>query len=116
MLRDPKNWRRLLALVILNVFCRVADTAGAKRPEYFFGFFFGGRLTQENLSKILDHLPPVGDCELMCHPGLRDANNVRAHWGYLWQDELNALTDPRVRQYLNTNGIELISYANLLPS
>jgi hopanoid biosynthesis associated protein HpnK len=116
MLRDMNNWHRLLELLALDVFCTVADLAGAKQPDHFLGFVFGGRLTRANLAKVLEHLPATGTCELMCHPGLHDAQSPRAHWGYRWQEELDALTDKGIQDYVKANGIKLISYATLATS
>ena len=116
MFRDSHNWPRLLELGALNAFCMAADTAGAKRPDHFFGFVFGGRLNRANLAKILECLPATGTCELMCPPGLLDPHSPRAHWGYRWQEELDALTNNGIQHYLKTNGIKLISYATLATS
>jgi predicted glycoside hydrolase/deacetylase ChbG (UPF0249 family) len=113
MLFDRGIKGRLLQLVVLNAFCAASNATGAQRPDRFFGFFFGGRLTKENLMKILRSLPGDGTCELMCHPGLADPQGSRSHWGYGWQDELDALTDPDVRHYLERRGIELVSYRTL---
>jgi predicted glycoside hydrolase/deacetylase ChbG (UPF0249 family) len=113
MFLDMNNWPRLLELLALNVFCTVAQTDGVRRPDYFFGFVFGGRLTKENLANILEHLPVTGTCELMCHPGLDDAQSPHAHWGYRWQEELDALTDKSILKYIKAKGIELISYETL---
>ena len=113
MLLEGNNWRRLLELLVLNAFCTIADTAAARRPDHFLGFFFGGRLTKENLAKVLEHLPASGTCELMCHPGMHDPQSGRAQWGYHWQEELDALTDREIQHYLKANGVELISYRSL---
>ena len=90
-----------------------ADIRGAKRPDHFVGFFYGGRLTKPNLLQVLESLPNEGTCELMCHPGRHDARSARAHWQYRWQDELDALTDRDVGQWLRSRGIELVPYAAL---
>lgn len=113
MLSKRGNLGRLVQLLTLNTFCHLSDTRGSIRPDHFFGFFFGGNLTTENIWKILEHLPLDGTCELMCHPGNHDAEGQHNHWGYHWQDELDALTNPDVRKYLNENNIQLISYAEL---
>jgi len=111
MLREGGSARRLLQLFALNAFCAAADIGGAKRPDHFVGFFYGGRLTKANLMQVLESLPSEGTCELMCHPGRQDAGSARAHWQYRWQDELDALTDPDVSEWLRSRGIELVPYA-----
>jgi hopanoid biosynthesis associated protein HpnK len=113
MLHDKHSLGRLPQLLILNAFCAFARTSDATRPDHFCGFFYGGRLSKENLMTVLEHLPKNGICELMCHPGLSDPHSRYAHWGYRWQDERDALTDKDVKDHLRARGVELISYANL---
>lgn len=113
MLLERNGIGRLVQLLALNTFCTIARTADALRPDTFVGFFFGGNLTEENLIKILKHLPANGICELMCHPGLHDADSRYQHWGYPWQGELDALTSPNVKMLLQSSGVELIPYSAL---
>ena len=89
---------------------------GAMQPDHFVGFTFGGRLTKTNLFTVLQHLPETGTCELMCHPGHSDPQSPRVHWGYRWQEELEALTDPEIRQFIESKGIRLVSYGALANS
>ena len=104
---------RLLQLFALNAFCAAADIGGARRPDHFVGFFYGGRLTKPHLMRVLETLPGEGTCELMCHPGRQYGRSARAHWQYRWQDELAALTDKDVGEWLQSRGIELVPYAAL---
>jgi len=113
MFREGGAAGRLLQLFALNAFCAAADIRGAKRPDHFVGFFYGGRLTKPNLMQVLESLPSEGTCELMCHPGRQDAGSPRAHWQYRWPDELDALTDRDVGEWLQSRGIELVPYAAL---
>lgn len=113
MLADPKSAPRVVQLLALNAFCMAADAGGARRPDHFFGFFFGGRLTKANLLRVFEVLPRHGLCELMCHPGRADGDSAHAHWHYRWQDELDALTDTDVAARLRDRGVELTSYAVL---
>ena len=113
MLREKQGMGRLIQLLALNTFCALAKKTDARRPDRFAGFFFGGNLTEENLMKVLQHLPANGVCELMCHPGLHDADSRYRHWGYPWQSELDALTSPNVKAFLQSRGIELIPYSAL---
>jgi predicted glycoside hydrolase/deacetylase ChbG (UPF0249 family) len=114
MFREVGAAGRLLQLFALNAFCAAADIRGARRPDHFVGFFYGGRLTRPNLMRILEALPSAGTCELMCHPGRQDAGSTRAHWQYRWQDELDALTDAGVADWLREQRVELVSYAGLV--
>lgn len=113
MLLERHGIGRLIQLLALNTFCTIARTADSRRPDAFVGFFFGGNLTEENLIKVLKHLPSSGVCELMCHPGLYDADSPYKHWGYPWQSELEALTSKNVKTLLQNRGVELISYSAL---
>lgn len=72
--------------------------------------FTGERATVEQLLRILDTLPE-GVTELLCHPG-------RANGGddYAFRErELEALTDPRVRDKVASAGIELATFGSLAP-
>ena len=113
MLREKHGAGRLIQLLALNTFCTIARTADAQRPDTFVGFFFGGNLTEENLIKVLKHLPAKGVCELMCHPGLHDDDSRYMHWGYPWQSELDALTSQTVKTLLQNMGVELTPYSAL---
>lgn len=113
MLKEPGSMLRVSQLLVLNAFCSVARTSDARRPDHFCGFFYGGRLSKKNLINVLDHLPSNGTCELMCHPGLDDAEARHNHWGYRWQEERDALMDCEIRNYLKAKQIQLISYSDL---
>lgn len=113
MLKEPGSVRRVPQMLLLNFFCTIAKTSDAKRPDHFYGFFYGGRLSKQNLLVVLDHLPASGICEVMCHPGLIDPDSKHSHWGYQWQAECDALTDHDVRDCLHSRGIRLISYSDL---
>ena len=113
MLVEKGGFSRLIQLVGLNAFCSVADTKDVQKPDYFFGFFYGGGLTKTRLRKILHHLRPDSTCEIMCHPGVHDDASQYNHWHYHWKDELDALTDHEIKGYIDSKGVELISYADL---
>ena len=113
MLNEPGAWRRVAELLLLNAFCSFAPTDEFARPDHFFGFYFGGRLSKRNLLTLLAHLPPRGTCELMCHPGLSDPASPYRHWNYWWQEEHDALLDPKVSEFLRKRGVELITYRDL---
>lgn len=67
------------------------------------GVVEAGRL---NAGRIIRLLPFVSDStELVVHPGMNVAGY--RHWGYAWENEMRALCDPRVRQAIEREGIEL---------
>jgi len=80
------------------------------------GVFESGRLTERRLLRLIERLEP-GDHELVCHPGL-EPGTVREdpEWKYDWEDELEALTSPRVRELIQRREIRLSSYADLQAS
>jgi chitin disaccharide deacetylase len=114
MFSAPVSIGRLLQLLALNSFCAAANKDGAIAPDAFMGFYWGGRLNEERLLQLLRGLPRVGTCELMCHPGIDDPSSEYGHWKYGWQTELDALKSPAVREYLQKQGIRLMSYAELV--
>jgi predicted glycoside hydrolase/deacetylase ChbG (UPF0249 family) len=71
-----------------------------------------GAITVERLVAILRALP-AGTTELGCHPGLRRD----AHAMYLAEreEEVKVLCDPRVRAAVDAEGIQLVSFRDLLP-
>jgi predicted glycoside hydrolase/deacetylase ChbG (UPF0249 family) len=75
--------------------------------------FYGGGATLPHLLELIAGLPE-GITELMCHPGEADAA-LRESSGYAEQREaeVQILTDPRVRDALETEGIELATFSTL---
>ena len=104
---------RILHMQSLNFFCTLGKSLIQRRTDYFFGFLWGGNLDKKHLWEILNMLPPQGTCELMCHPGYNDAHTDYEHWRYRWQDELAALTDPEIADFVRARGIQLINYREL---
>jgi len=113
MLKEEGGLNRLAQLLGLNTFCTIARTSGTQQPDRFFGFFYGGSLTKERLWKILQQLDPGATNEIMCHPGMYDDTCKYNHWGYHWQNELDALTDQKIKNHIDSSGIKLISYADI---
>jgi hopanoid biosynthesis associated protein HpnK len=113
MFNGHRTVRRMLQLLTLNIFCRLGKKTISQRTDHFAGFFLSGNLHKQNLQKLLQSLPPNGTCELMCHPGLDDSNTPYSHWGYHWSNELTALADPEITDFLRKKGIRLISYRQL---
>ncbi|MBX7098171.1 MAG: ChbG/HpnK family deacetylase [Myxococcaceae bacterium] len=98
--------------VVLSALSTLRPGREAKRVRAV-GAAQSGRLTERRLLRIIDALPS-GDVELMCHPGL--APGVIAEdpsWRYGWEEELAALTSPRVRDRLASKNVTLATYAEL---
>lgn len=108
---------RLLARSALTILARraarQARRAGLRTTDHFFGMLAGGQLRLPELLHILRQLP-AGTTEIMMHPGADDACLRAAYgWPYHWQDELAALLHPAVRQLLETQQIERITFGEL---
>ncbi len=73
--------------------------------------FFGERATVRTLLRILDTLPE-GVTEMVCHPGYAGGGDDYRHR----EDELAALTDPRVRAKVEASGVRLATFAVLAAS
>jgi hopanoid biosynthesis associated protein HpnK len=89
----------------------IADHAGLVTTDYFCGIAQTGVLTREGVERLLDSLPE-GTTEFMCHPGYAD-EELRGTGTRLQgsrQQELEILTDKRIRKLVATRGIRLISY------
>lgn len=94
--RQYRN-RRLLETLLLKNLCRMQKKRIACYvSDFFVGFGIGGRISSPWLRALAGRLPQSGVCELMCHPGQDDPGSRYAHWGYHWQEELEALTDPGI--------------------
>jgi predicted glycoside hydrolase/deacetylase ChbG (UPF0249 family) len=86
---------------------------GLRVPDFFLESFFGSGATSENLRFILAHLRE-GVSELMCHPGYPDDALVRdSSYARERKQEIAAICDPRVRETLVAEGIQLITFLNL---
>lgn len=84
-----------------------------RRPDRFVVDFYDERATREELLIIINNLSD-GTTEVMCHPGYTDTlfaqesvyNNQRDR-------ELNILTDPSIKEAIQANEIQLITFAEL---
>ncbi len=81
--------------------------------ERFVGTFFESTASLEQLQIILSALPD-GSSEIMCHPGLVDDELKHASdYSTMRAQELEILTDPRVRRAIEQLGIRLCRYVDL---
>ncbi|MEO8726892.1 MAG: ChbG/HpnK family deacetylase [Acidobacteriaceae bacterium] len=78
------------------------------------GVIATGRLEEAMLCRMLDRIPQ-GTWELVCHPGYDDADLRAQHTRLLGSRavERRVLTSAKVREAVERNGIELISFAEL---
>ncbi len=88
--------------------------AGLHRPDHFYGLSQTGFLDRGLLERMILEVPE-GTSEIMCHPGYVDEALLRTRTRLRTQreTELEALTNPRIRQLVRELGINLISYGKL---
>ena len=118
---DPAAFRsstpRALAVRLLDRLGRRARRQLANGPvrglDRTVGVLAAGRLDEPALGAALDDV--AGTCELVCHPGLGDAELARVYaWGYRWDAETAALRSPAARRTLTARGIELTCFSRLM--
>ncbi len=97
---------------LLDVLALARPRAMAKRVRAL-GTFDTRGLDEGRLLERLKKLPR-GPVELFCHPGL-DPGLIayEPSWTYPWEQELSALTSPRVRHLLEERGVELVRFSQL---
>jgi len=106
------RWAQRLGL---NLTCLAArglrDGSQPQMPDGLYGFEVSGCLTRSALKQILRRIPD-GLYELICHPGedYADTQTRYSHWGYRWAEELETLTAPETRLFLEEQGIVLTSF------
>jgi len=109
---------RTAQLAVLNALGRRArrrlePTGSVRALDRTLGVVDAGHLTVERLRGAL-RLAVPGVSELVCHPGLGDAELSAAYdWDYDWDAETAALCDPGVPEMLRGEGIELTSFSRL---
>ena len=84
-----------------------------RRPDRFVVDFYDEGATQEVLMNIINNFSD-GTSEVMCHPGfVDDAFAKESVYNFQRERELKILTDPSIKQAIEANKIELISFADL---
>ena len=82
--------------------------ANTRTNDRTIGVTEAGHLSTDALMALLDEVD--GLTELVCHPGLGDAELTEAYdWGYAWDAETNALCDPKLRAAITARGIDLVT-------
>ena len=107
------GWCRRAMLTILSTLrSHRLIKAGCLHSIRFAGIAESGHLTEEDLLRLLRRLRP-GLTEIMVHPGYCDG--VLDNWPqsryYKREQELTALTSPRVKALVERHQIKLINYS-----
>jgi hopanoid biosynthesis associated protein HpnK len=121
LLTRPNLWARYAEVRILSTlaakFRDAVKCEGMVAPDGTLGIVVTGAL-DEKLFRGIAAIIPEGTWEFVCHPGYNDDDlksaNTRLHASR--ETELRVLTMPQARELLLQQGIELISYRNLIPS
>lgn len=84
-----------------------------RRPDIFFVNFYDDSATKENLLNIISSVEE-GTSEIMCHPGhVDDTFAKESVYNFQRERELKILTDPDIKQAIETQNIKLITFADL---
>jgi len=111
---------KLLTSRVLNLFCLKAQRdlrkSGIRCSDYFFGTSFSGLMKKPVWLALWDSIPE-GVTEIMCHPGLEDAEIRRKYgWANSWAEEVEALTDAEVIDRARQAGIVFTNYREYMHS
>ncbi len=87
--------------------------AGIRTADEVFGVYESGRVTEGYLLGIIQRLGP-GVTEIYTHPSAGRCPEIEAHMpGYRHEEELKALTSPRVRAALEERKIRTIGFSDV---
>jgi len=119
LMRRPNLWSRYAQLRILGGFARRFHSTVAQEgfvtTDGTLGIEVTGTLDEMLFHAIAESIPE-GTWEFVCHPGYNDADLQRANTRLREsrETELRVLTMPAAREILAKQGIELISYRDLM--
>jgi hypothetical protein len=83
------------------------------RPDAFYADFYDESATQEELLRLINQAGD-GTFEIMCHPGyVDDAFVGESSYNRQRERELTILTDPSIKEAIQAQNIELITFAEL---
>ena len=119
LLARPNLWTRFAEVRILRAFAgkfhAAVDREGFVTTDGTLGIEVTGAL-DETLFRAIAESIPDGTWEFVCHPGYNDADLQAAHTRLREsrETELRVLTLPKARDLLAQEGVQLISYRDLL--
>lgn len=119
LLARPGLWTRHAEVRILRIFAgrfrEAVDRQGFATPDGTLGIEVTGTL-DETLFQAIARSIPAGTWEFVCHPGYNDADlgAAKTRLRQSRETELRVLTLPAARELLAKEGVELISYRDLL--
>src|SRR5579864_9538761 len=119
LLVRPGLWTRYAELCVLGRFAgkfrAAVDREGFMTPDGTLGIEVTGTL-DETLFRAIAESVPDGTWEFVCHPGYNDADlrAARTRLRESRETELRVLTLPAARELLTQEGVQLISYRDLV--
>jgi len=121
LLARPSLWIRYAEVRILSTLASTfrdsASRADLVTPDGTLGIVVTGAL-DEQLFRGIAAIVPEGTWEFVCHPGYNDDDlkSAKTRLRASRENELRVLTMPKARELLLRQGIDLISYRELIPA
>ncbi len=113
--RTRGRWPRDRAVAELSrrLELTLASTPGI-RTHRSFGIDGAGRLGVDDLVERVDHVVDAGEgvYEISTHPGHLGPGIDRYRWGYLWEQEAEALVSPALRGAIDRAGLRLGTFGD----
>ena len=119
LLKRPNLWTRWAEMRVLGTFAgkfqKAVQREGFVTPNGTLGIEVTGALNETLFTAIATNVPE-GTWEFVCHPGYNDSDlqSAKTRLRESREVELLVLTSPRAREILARQGVELISYRDLL--
>jgi len=114
----PISLKKLYKLATVSCFKGIMKMglrkSGLRYADNFIGFLDSGALNENILIGMIKNLKE-GVTELVAHPGFLGPEILDKYRFHInCEEELYALTSPKVRRLITGNGIKLVSYGDLL--
>lgn len=119
LLKRPSLWTRWAEMRVLGSFAasfrKAVRQQGFVTPDGTLGIEVTGILNETLFAEIATSVPE-GTWEFVCHPGYNDPDlqSAKTRLRESRKVELDVLTSPRAREILARQGVELISYRDLV--
>ena len=119
LLKRPNLWTRWAEMRVLGNFAgtfqKAVQREGFVTPDGTLGIEVTGTLNETLFTTIATRVPE-GTWEFVCHPGYNDSDlqSAKTRLRESREVEFQVLTSPRAREILARQGVELISYRDLV--